>query len=275
MSTRYWIHSAPADYDEGQRECARGERCSDPRLTTESGKTVRLPALSYQTFCPQDRTAVSKALNDLPMLFVRVHQRLDKSFAVSGGPVVTVSKSAPVPLSLAADELKRLILATLVSWEERVRTVARLSPLDTETSRLRRDGAVFTQSWTILSAHLDALLALEAEPMMRGNELVELSGADAGLDILYLTNRCHHFLTDTEQRARHLSGVYCDCGYPELYEVLDVNGQQAGARCRQCGDQYNREECAELTRDRADSAKSYRRSSLRPTGADDLVSWRA
>jgi hypothetical protein len=31
------------------------------------------------------------------MLFVRVHQRLDKSFQVAGGPVVTVSKSAPVP----------------------------------------------------------------------------------------------------------------------------------------------------------------------------------
>jgi hypothetical protein len=147
--------------------------------------------------------------------------------------------------------------------------------MDTATSRRRRDGAIRTQAWTILSAHLDALLTLDAEPMMRDNELVELSGADAGLDILYLTSRCHHFLTDTEQRARHLSGVYCDCGYPELYEVLDANGQQAGARCRQCGDQYNREEYAELTRDPADSAKSYRRSSLRPIGADDLVSRRA
>ncbi|WP_113699703.1 hypothetical protein [Nonomuraea lactucae] len=75
-----------------------------------------------------NRNAVEEALHDLPVLFVRVHQRLDKSFAVAGGPVVSISKSAPVPISLAVDELLRLILATLVSWEERVRDVARLTP---------------------------------------------------------------------------------------------------------------------------------------------------
>ncbi|SEN85403.1 hypothetical protein, partial [Nonomuraea pusilla] len=145
----------------------------------------------------------------------------------------------------------------------------------TETSRRRRDGAVLTQAWTIISAHLDALLALEAEPMMRDGELVDLSGADAGLDILYLAHRCRRLLTDNRQPARHLSGVYCDCGFADLYEVLDDDGQQAGAKCRQCRAEYNQDEYADLTKVRSARVKSYRRRGVRPAPTDDLVARRA
>ncbi|MFI7448112.1 hypothetical protein ACIBQX_11495 [Nonomuraea sp. NPDC049714] len=239
------------------------------------GKTRRLPALTYQPFCPQDRTAVSKSLNDLPLLWVRVHQRLNKSFAVAGGPVVCVSKSAPVPLSLGADALLRLILATLVSWEERVRDVARLTPLDTSLSRRRRDGAVLTQAFTILSAHMDALLALPAASMARDDTFEDLSGADAGLELLDLAYRCRAFLTDTKQRPRHLSGVYCDCGFAELYELLDDDGQHAGAKCRACRAEYDAQEYSDLTKVRVEPVKSYRRRSLQPAGADGPVTHRA
>lgn len=276
----YYVHSDPnADdghwRDGGQRECARGDRCSDPRLVTDGGKTVRLPALTPRAFCDVDRNAIEKALNDLPLLFVRVHQRLDKSFAVAGGPVVSISKSAPVPISLAADELLRLILATLVSWEERVRDVARLVPLDTQTSRHRRDGAVLTQAWTILAAHLDALLALPPDMMARGDDLEELSGADAGLELLYLAHRCRRLLTDNRQPPRHCAGVYCDCGFAELYEQLDDDGQPAGATCRACRTAYDRDDYADLTRARTEPVKTYRRRTLQPAGADDLVTRRA
>jgi len=274
---RYWVHSDPTtSSDDGQRECARADRCSDPRLSTVDGKTRRAPALTYQAFCPQDRTAVSKALNDLPLLWVRVHQRLDKTFAASGGgPVVAVSKSAPVPISLAADELLRLALACLVSWEERVRDVARLTQLDTVLSRRRRDGAVLTQAYTILSAHLDALLALPAESMARGDTCEDLSGADAGLELLHLAYRCRAFLTDTKQAPRHLSGVYCDCGWAELYEQLDDDGQPDGAQCRQCRSEYDRQGYEDLTKDRAEPVKMYRHRSLRPAVLDDELSRRA
>lgn len=275
---RYWVHSDPTggSIDEGQRECARGDRCSQPRLETVDGKTVRLPALTYQPFCPLDRNAVAKALNDLPELWVRVHQRLDKSFAgKQGGPVVAVSKTAPVPLSLAADELLRLVLATLVSWEERVRTVARLSPLDTQLSRHRRDGVILSQAWTILAAHLDALLSLPPEPMARGDAFEELSGADAGLELLDLAWRCRAFLTDTKPAPRHLAGVYCDCGFPELYEQLDDDGQPAGAKCRQCRAEYDPDQYADLTKARAEPVKTYRRRTLQPAGSDDGVTRRA
>jgi hypothetical protein len=276
----YYVHSDPnADdghwRDGGQRECSRGDRCSDPRLAFDGGKTVRLPALTPRAFCDADRTAIAKALNDLPELFVRVHQRLDKTYAVAGGPVVSVSKSAPVPISLAADELLRLILSTLTAWEERVRTVARLRPLDTETSRRRRDGVILCQAWTILAAHLDALLALPAEPMMRDGDLLDLSGADAGLDLLYLAHRCRRLLTDNRQPPRHCAGVYCDCGFAELYEQLDDDGQPAGAECRACRSVYDVQQYADLTRARTEPVKTYRRRTLQPAGADDHTTRRA
>ncbi|MEU7990957.1 hypothetical protein AB0B56_39505 [Streptosporangium canum] len=40
---------------------------------------------------------------------------------------------------------------------------------------------------TILPVHLDALLALEPEPMIRDGAL---GGADAGLEVLYLARCC-------------------------------------------------------------------------------------
>ena len=302
-----WIHSDPnADdghwRDDSLRECARAERCSDPRIETAGEKTVRRPALTPRAFCDTDRGSIAKALNDLPMLFVRVHQRLDKSFAVAGGPVVSVSKSAPVPVSLAADELARLILSTLVSWEERVRTVARLSPVDTETSTRRRDGAILTQAWTILAAHLDALLALQAEPMMRSVPLsqaaalpsgtqglvhrtagyadvvVPLSGADAGLEILSLAWRCRALLTDTRPAARHLPTPCGWCGFCELREVLDDDGQPAGAKCRQCGTEYDAQQYSDLAKEQGDTVKRagvHRRRTVQVGAQDDTEARRA
>lgn len=276
--SRYWTHSNPdaADYDDGMRECARASRCSDPRIESANGKTTRLPALTPRAFCDSCRGVIARDLNDLPLLFVRVHMELGGSQQVAGGPVVSISKSAPVPMSLQADELIRLILATLVSWEERVRTVARLSELDTATSRRRRDGAVLTQAYTILAAHLDALLALEPEPMIRAGELVELGGADAGLDVLYLAWRCRALLTETAKAARHLEGVPCYCGFCELYEVLD-GGQFAGAKCRQCGADYTAQTYKDLTDEQAEPVKKSgaRRRSVLVAAGDDVEARRA
>ncbi|WP_068922179.1 hypothetical protein [Planobispora rosea] len=302
--TRYWVHSDPhaSNYADDLRECARAERCSDPRIDTIDGRTVRLPALTPRAFCDRDRLAIAKALSDLPELFIRVRQRLDKSGQTATGPVVSVSKSAPVPVSLGADELLRLILAILVSWEERVRTVANLVELDTETSLRRRDGVILSQAWTTLATHLDVLLALPEEPMMRAVSLTEaatlppgtkglvhatagyadvvlnLSGADAGLEILNLAWKCRAFLTDTRPKARHLHGVPCDCGFCELYEVLDDDGQFSGATCRHCKAEYNAEAYHDLTREQQATVKKagvHKRRTVLAGVGDDTEARRA
>ncbi|MBG0828537.1 hypothetical protein HS041_12235 [Planomonospora sp. ID67723] len=299
--SRYWIHSAPSDYRDDLRECARADRCANPRIETADGKTTRLPALTPRAFCDSCRLTIAKALSDLPELFIRVHSCLDKSGQTSAGPVVSVSKSAPVPVSLPADELLRLVLAVLVSWEERVRAVANLVELDTDTSRYRRDGVALTQAWTTLATHLDVLLALPEEPMMRAVSLREaaalppgtkglvhrtagyadvfmnLSGADAGIEILNLTWRCRSFLTDTRPKPRHMSGVPCDCGFCDLYEALDDDGQFAGATCKRCGNEYTGDAYRDLTKAQEAVVKKAgaRRRTVLAGAGDDTRSRRA
>lgn len=288
-----WIHSDPnADdgywRDRGQRECARAERCSDPRIETVEGRNVRLPALGYRAFCDLDRNTIEKALTDLPAFELRVHADIGQRGQASG-PRVSTSKSPPLPINLNVDELLRDMVSVLVSWHERVAAVARLSaPV----------GSVYG-ACIVLAAHIDALLALPEEPMMRSvwlheaaqlphgtlglvhksaeyaDTIQQLDGARAGLEVLQLHYRCRRLLGETKAAARRLSGVYCDCGYPELYEVLDDDGQAAGAACRQCRTEYDKRGYEDLTKDRAEPVKTYRHRTLQPAGSDDHTTRRA
>lgn len=288
-----WIHSDPnADdgywRDSGQRECARAERCSDPRIETVDGRNVRLPALGYRPFCDLDRNTIEKALRDLPAFEHRVHAEIGNR-GQAAGPRVSTSKTPPLPINLNVDELLRDMAAILTSWHERVAAVARLR---------EPSGSVYA-ACTVLAAHIDALLALPEEPMGRSVWLHEaaklpqgtiglvhktaeyadtiqhLDGARAGLEVLQLHHRCRRLLGETQPAARHLSGVYCDCGYPELYEVLDDDGQPAGAKCRQCRNEYSKEGYSDLTKARVEPVKSHRRRSLQPARSDDELSRRA
>lgn len=286
---RYWIHSAPGDYtDDGLRECARAERCSDPRIESANGKNVRVPALTYRAFCDQCRNAIHQALLDLPAYQTRVHAEIGNR-GQACGPRVSASKSPPIPINLKVDELLTDMAAVLLSWHERVAVVARLAD---------PDRSVRTAS-TVLAAHVDVLLALPEEPMMRSvwlheaaklppgtlglvhksaeyaDTIQQLDGARAGLEVLQLHYRCRSLLGVTKAPARHLPGVYCDCGYPELYEVLDGDGQPSGARCRQCRNEYDSDQYADLTKVRSEMAKTHGRRRLQTAGTDDSTSRRA
>lgn len=285
---RYWVHSAPEDYTEAQRECARSERCSDPRVMLVDGRNTRLPALTYRAFCDVDRTMIQKALRDLPALYVRLRGEIGtKGQAV--GPKVSSSKSAPIPINLAVDELLTELWTVLTSWHERVATVAHLTATAPD----------FLVCCAILAAHVDVLLALPEEPMGRSltlhdaaklpprtvglvhrsaeyaDVILHLDGARAGLEVLNLHYRARRLLGETKPPARHLNGVYCDCGFAELYEVLDDDGQPAGAKCRECGNEYDRDGYADLVAVRAEPVKTYRRRPLQPAAADDAVARRA
>ncbi|SDI40613.1 hypothetical protein SAMN05421505_14913 [Sinosporangium album] len=261
----------------GLRECARAERCSAPRIDTDpTGRTNRRPALTPRPLCDADRTAVANTLTAIPALYVHVHQHMEQTLpALASGPRISISKTPPALISLGADELLRLMLDTLVSWEERVRTVARLTPLDTGAARLRRDGVALVQATETLASHLDALLALPNEPMTRNGDLVDLSGADAGLEILDLARRCRVLLGDTLPSARHLHGVMCGfCGWPELYEVL-IDGVHAGATCQGCGNDYDAAGYRDLLSQQARRARTHARRMVSVAEGDDDSTRRA
>ncbi|GAA0853400.1 hypothetical protein ACFQVD_26600 [Streptosporangium amethystogenes subsp. fukuiense] len=301
----YWIHSAPDDLDDlgdGLRECARAERCSDARLETVNGKTVRRGASTPRAYCDSCRSIIERAIRELPTYWGRVHATLGQR-GQSAGPKVSISKSAPIPLSLAADELLRDMASVMVSWWERVAAVARLKAPDTEASQRLVSYDTVRAACSVLAAHVDALLALEPQPMMRSlslraaadlpagttglvhrsaeyaDVLFDLDGAGAGLEVLQLHYRCRRQVGETDVPARHLpTPCQAPCGYKQLFEALNGDGEFDGARCRQCGTAYTAQEYRDLvatTGDMIRRAGVRRRSLAVPGYLDDTEARRA
>ncbi|MCC5574504.1 hypothetical protein IMZ11_02475 [Microtetraspora sp. AC03309] len=257
----YWPHSDPLLDDDGMRDCSRAEHCTNPRRVEDDGRTVLAPALTPRAFCEADRAIIDRSLSELPELYARVHAEIGNK-RQANGPKVFASKTAPVPLSPPVDALLRHMVAVLTSWEERVRVAAGLTLLDTDISRRRRDHVAVRTACAVLTAHLDTLLSLDGEPMVRGVELAELAGvahtlsgvahpnagyaevfmpldgADAGLEVLHLHYRCRTLLSETKPPAQHLPVPCKACGFRRLYERRDWDGNPDGAVCRHCGAQY-------------------------------------
>lgn len=221
--------------------CARGPRCA---ARTQDG-----PAPTWRPFCDEDRALIAQAIQGMPLLYAAMADLLvaDRSGGIAYDAVrVTTSKSRPVPINLDADASQREMAEILVSWEERVRDVARMPPLDTAASRGQRLGVQIAQAVSVLAPRLDALLVLDVAPMMRGGELVDLDGAAAGLEILDVRRRAVARLPESEGDDRPLSVPCGTCSWRGLVEVIDWLGYLAGARCRQCGTRYDVEGLAEL-----------------------------
>jgi len=290
----YHVHSDP-NADDGywrdhERECARGEHCADPRLETVDGKTLRFGAWTPRAFCDACRDQVEHALRGLPALHDRVRDEIGET-GKAAGPKVAISKSAPVPINLAVDELLRDMAVVVVSWHERVAAVARLDDPDGDVAR----------ACTVLAAHVDVLLALPAEPMMRAMTLRDaaglppgtaglvhvsagyvdaiplLGGANAGLEVLALHRRARRLLGETRIPARHLHGVLCRCGHKQLYETLDGHGQWDGAHCRHCRTDWTLDEYRDLVGEAAGRLRraGVRRRRLVSALMDDLEARRA
>jgi hypothetical protein len=192
----------------------------------------------------------------MPAIYARLGQLLiQPRYSPAVDVRVTTSPTPPVPINLRADEVMRDIEAILVSWEERVRDVARLTPLDTATSRHRRGGYAVQQAADVLAPRVDALIALDAAPMLRGDQVLELSGVDAGLEILDLHWRARAGLPETAPGARPLPVPCGACGWRALREMVDVLGYLDGARCRRCGAVYDAEGLAALRRAALETAR--------------------
>lgn len=247
---RYAVAEPPAS-TEGQRECHRGDWCEGYRLVPAGdGTSKRAPGLTYQAFCQADTARIAGCLDPdegLPAAYRRLEQ--DIGDPARRGEMIRVPFGPKMVLSEYYDTLMRRIVEVLCSYEERVRTIGRLVPLDTKGSALRanRHGARVTADAARTLAHeqnLSALLALPAGPMFRhipspelkaatgiraagpvlelwqeaivyGNGygtatiLVALSGASAGIEILDLQRRCLSALGEVATRPEVFDGVPC------------------------------------------------------------------
>ncbi|MFI6510093.1 hypothetical protein ACIBCT_21015 [Streptosporangium sp. NPDC050855] len=203
---------------------------------------------------------------------------------------------------MAADELLRDVVAVMVSWWERVAAVARLNVPEFGSQRAVSYDVV-RSACSVLAAHVDALLALEPQPMMRSislreasdlpagttglvhrsaeyaDVLLDLDGARAGLEVLQLHYRCRRQVGETDVPARHLpTPCQTPCGYKQLFEVLNGDGEFDGAKCRQCGTTYTAQEYRDLVTATGDMIRrtgARRRSLAVPGRLDDTEARRA
>lgn len=236
--------------DEGD-PCSRDTHCAGRRIVVEGNERTVVPARAAGAFCPACEGLIRRCLLELPPAWLRLgaetaqmHRR-----GVSGhspfGPRLPYDPSYP--------DLQRAITETLLSWEERVRTIAGWSPLDTQASRLGDPYQGVTGSVHVLTSHLSVLLALAPEPMMRSIAarsqpddvtLLELGGQDAGEEILGLHRSCLLLLGEVVKQREQLDGVPCrECEAMALERAeppSDPEREAMWSKCRDCGAVMNR-----------------------------------
>ena len=256
---------------EGQHECARGDWCTGYRLVPAGdGTSKRAPGLTYQAFCRADTALIAGHLSggqDLLAAYGRLAAEMGNP--ARRGEMVRVPFGPRMLLSEYYDMLMRRTTEVLCSYEERVRTAARLAPADTERSR-RHEGRAVGQACRTLSTHLSVLLALPEGPVFRhipsgelkaadnwratspvldlwqdavvyanrdgtATILAALSGAGAGTEILDLHRRCLTALGEVATHPEILDGVPCRvCGNPYLERAEPPSDPKAEANYSRC-----------------------------------------
>lgn len=258
-----WVHSDP-NADDGywsgegaQQPCARGERCASRDRNNQ-------PALGPRALCSADRDILLRAIENLPELYLELWMRLGHKGSGSDGPRVSGGgKTPPTPIRLDIEALMTRFVEVLSSWEERVRVVARLAGPDTDSSRRRRDSVAITTACRTLAAHVDALLALDAEPMMRSIDVgahdrlptdaiglvhpaagwisyhTELDGGDAAREIFALQQAGRSKLGHTPRHHDLLTACWNpDCEQRMLRRQDGSAGMDDHVHCRACGAEY-------------------------------------
>lgn len=265
---KYKVHSADEFYsDEAQRPCARGKWCASKDFNGE-------PALGPRALCSADRDHLVTAIEALPGLHMKLYMILGVKGSGSDGPRVSGGlKTPPIPIRPDVDALMRRILDVLSSWEERVRLVARLSGPDTALSRRRRDEVAMTTMCRTLAAHVDVLLALEPESMMRDVDIAgharlpegaagfvhpsagwiayqgDLGGGNAAVEIFTLIEACKSKLGLRPQHDDLLAPCWNpDCGQRMLRRRDGSAGMDDHVECRnpKCRWRYEGEQLRRL-----------------------------
>ena len=260
------LRSEPGD--DGKRDCARGEWCSSWHPVTEDGTTRRVPARTYQPFCPEDRHQIETDLHQIPAQFV--HLAAEIGNPVKNGQMIRMPFGPRIPIRIDIDTLMRAIVESLSSWHERVADVDRLTYPLTADSRLQRQMVAVRNAERILVHRVDALLALDRQPMDRTRRVISdrdpkgrasedvietecLDGTDAGMEIFTLRYLCRAVLGETRAKPEELLGVPCrreECDKPALRRAelpSDPDAPGWWSECSICGDRLTEEEYREWT----------------------------
>ena len=178
-----------------------------------------------------------------------------------------------VPIRVDVDALMKLMAEVLCSWHERV---ADMHSLDfPSASETRREAQAVKRAVDVMAPRLSSVLALEAAPMTRAYDLralaslpedapgvvhsvfaeivLDLSGADAGMEIINLRHLARALLGETRAKPEELVGVPCradGCGWRAVYRAELPSHEDEPAwwtECARCGDKMTEAEYREWT----------------------------
>lgn len=118
-------------------------------------------------FCPQDFSAIVKALRELPELYVRLGFAMVPSSG-AGGEKVSGSRTAPLPLRAEVMSLGEDIAGMLTGWEDSVRKVEGFTPAGrqlqwTVTVATNEPGQPFTSRIAYTGFDSNAAIAVATE----------------------------------------------------------------------------------------------------------------
>lgn len=254
--------------EDGKRDCARGPWCSAYVAVTEGGETRRVPARSYQPFCPKDRRCLETDLHQIPAQFV--HLAAEIGNPVKNGQMIRMPFGPRMPIRIEIDTLMRAIEESLSSWHERVAEADRLSYPGAVVSRSQRQMVAVRNAERVLIHRVDIMLALAPLPMGRTRKVTTerdpkgrstedirenepLDGTDAGMEIFTLRYLCRAVLGETRARPEELLGVPCrreECDKPALRRAelpSDPKAPVWWSECAACGDRLTEEDYRDWT----------------------------
>lgn len=236
--------------DSDGRECARGRHCL--RYWYDAAGEAR-GAWGPRTLCDPCRGRLADAIAELPELYAWLWLQLPSSSLPPDARATAVrGRTAPIPLRGDVDALMRDLYDVAASWEERVRDVAHLPD---RHRGIHPHGPALTEITRTLQTHVDALLALQPQPMIRrgddGTIIEWLDGATAAEEILRLHAQARRMAGHTRQ-VTTLPGVPCpQC---DLCALVTVSGE-ANPHCRGCGANLPEEDYRRWTRHLAHEAQ--------------------
>lgn len=252
--------------DEGLHDCARGKHCASRKsvLVEDSGYAT-VPGQTYRAFCDLDTTKIRNCLTDLPRRYVELGGHIGDKTTLDGPRVSGGGKFAPpIPINTGVEAFQQQITEVVTSWEERVRDAAKLS----DVSGNRRAGMAVKVACQVLAGHVQVMLALPADSMYRTCDIsraehvpedavgyihdgdwigynLDLSGVEAGLEVLNLHHRCIARLGMTPQH-HDLRTACWECEVPRLRRWDGTVGLADSVECRNCGAEYLGDRLARL-----------------------------
>lgn len=220
------------------------------------GRPVPAVLEGTQKLCGSCWGALRNAVRSLPDDYDQLCKLIGEQTTSLLAPRVAGTPEPPIPINTRVEATCALIVETAERAADLVS-----EPLNVERPARRRGhplpkARALSAAVALIDAHLDRLLNSPAgdHTVWRGGRMavVELSGIDVALDLIYLHRQAWRELGLTNPVVRQ--ELPCPhCQHKELVlEVRDLRGQRSSSRpgdltpevvsCRHCGDEYTETE---------------------------------